>query len=128
MLYNVILVSGIQQSEAVIYIHVHTPFRFFSHIGHYRALSRAPCAIYCRSLLYILYIVMCICQFQSPKFVSLPTPKNKFEDILLIVLNAQLRKLKLIFYFRFLFFSIMVFDSLLCIFLLIRQNIWRICE
>ena len=32
-------------------------FRFFSHIGHYRALGRVPCAIlYCRSLLVVYFI------------------------------------------------------------------------
>ena len=33
-------------------------FRFFSHIGHYRVLSRVPCAIllYSRSLLFVCFI------------------------------------------------------------------------
>ena len=42
LIYNVSLVLGIQQSESVIHIHISTLFRFFSHIGHYRVLSRVP--------------------------------------------------------------------------------------
>ena len=44
LIYNVMLVSAVQKSESVIYI---CPFlfRFFSHIDHYRALSRVPCTI-----------------------------------------------------------------------------------
>ena len=49
LIYNVVLVSGVQQSESVKHIHRSTLFffflRFFSHIGHYRVLSRVPCAI-----------------------------------------------------------------------------------
>ena len=43
LIYNVVLVSGVQQSESV--IHLSTLFRFLSCIGHYRALSRFPCVI-----------------------------------------------------------------------------------
>ena len=49
LIYNVSLVLGIQQSESVIHIHISTLFRFFSHIGHYRVLSRVP---YDKDLLY----------------------------------------------------------------------------
>ena len=50
MIYNVVSVSGVQQSESHIYIYplfllFFFFFRFFSHIGHYRVLSRVPCAI-----------------------------------------------------------------------------------
>ena len=41
LIYNIVLVSDVQQSESV--IHIHTFFlRFFSYIGHYRVLSRVP--------------------------------------------------------------------------------------
>ena len=43
LIYNVGLVSGVQQSEPV--IHISFFFRLFSHIGHYRVLSSVPCAI-----------------------------------------------------------------------------------
>ena len=38
MIYNVVLVLGVQQSESVIHMHISSSlfFRFFSHIGHYR--------------------------------------------------------------------------------------------
>ena len=42
-MYNVMLVSGVQQMNQL-YIYP-LFFRFFSHMDHYRALSRAPCAI-----------------------------------------------------------------------------------
>ena len=46
MIYNVVLVSVVQQNELDIYIYL-SPlfFRLFSHIVHFRLLSRVPCAI-----------------------------------------------------------------------------------
>ena len=45
MLYNVMLVSAVQQSKSATCIHISPIFRiFFSHLGHHRALSRVPCA------------------------------------------------------------------------------------
>ena len=46
LLFSSVLVSAVQQSESVIiYTCVHSFFlRFFSHISHYRVLSRVPCA------------------------------------------------------------------------------------
>ena len=44
--YNVVLVSGVKQSESVFYIYIYAfYFRFFSHTGYYRVLSRVHCAI-----------------------------------------------------------------------------------
>ena len=45
LIYNVVLVSGVQQSDSV--IHIHTLFfsKFFSHLVYSRILSRVPCAI-----------------------------------------------------------------------------------
>ena len=58
MISNVVLVSGVQQSELVIHIHISTVFflRFFSHIGHYRVLSRVACAIQQVLISYLFYI------------------------------------------------------------------------
>ena len=58
---SVVLVSGVQQSDSVIYIYIRTHiciffFIFFSLRGYYKILSIVPCAI-SRSLLFILYIV-----------------------------------------------------------------------
>ena len=57
LIYKVVLVSGVQQSKPVIHIHISTPLlRFFSHIGHYWALSRIPCAIHQAPISYLFYI------------------------------------------------------------------------
>jgi len=55
-----------------IHIHISTLFfRFFSHIGHYRVLSRVP-VLYSRFLLVVcFYIVVCMFQSQFPN-LSLP--------------------------------------------------------
>ena len=46
---------GVQQSDLVIHIHViYSFFRFLSHIGYYRILSRVPCAICNRAVLCVL--------------------------------------------------------------------------
>ena len=47
-------------------------FKFFSHIGYYKILSIAPCAIQ-QVLVVYLYIVVCICYSQIPN-LSLPPP------------------------------------------------------
>ena len=44
MINNVVLVSGVQQSDSVISISVFF-FRFFSIVGYYKILNIAPCAI-----------------------------------------------------------------------------------
>lgn len=41
LFYKVVSASGSQQGESVIHIHV----LLFSHIGHYRTLSRTPSAV-----------------------------------------------------------------------------------
>ena len=53
---NIVLISGEEQSESIIHIHKFTLFRFFSHICHYRVLSRVPCAIQ-----QVLLSYYCIC-------------------------------------------------------------------
>ena len=40
LIYNVVLVAGVQQSDSVIHIHVFILFQIFTHIGYYRILSR----------------------------------------------------------------------------------------
>ena len=51
----VVLVSSVQQSESV--IHVTTLFlKFFAHIGHYRVLSRVPCAAQQVLTSYLFYV------------------------------------------------------------------------
>ena len=44
LIYNVVLLSAVQQSESVILnTYINSFFRLFSHIGNYRVLSRVPC-------------------------------------------------------------------------------------
>ena len=45
-IYNVVLISAVQQSESVIHIIYPLSFRVFSHIDHYRVLSRISCAMH----------------------------------------------------------------------------------
>ena len=55
-------------------------FGFFSYIGHYRVLSREFPVLYSRLLLSILYIVLCICQSQSPSlFLFSASHPGNFE-------------------------------------------------
>ena len=57
MIYNVVLVSDMRLNGSVIYTHICSFFGYFSHTGHYRVLSRVPCAINCinRFLLVIYF-------------------------------------------------------------------------
>ena len=66
LLYSIALISAAWQSESIIHIYIHSFFRFFSYIGHYRILSRVPCAE--QQVLTYFYIMVCICQSQSPNF------------------------------------------------------------
>ena len=45
-------------------------FRFFSHIGHYRVLSRVPCAIQQVLISYLFYIQQCVCVNLKCKLVQ----------------------------------------------------------
>ena len=74
-IYNVVLVSGVQQSESVIHIHISTLFFFFLILFPYRLLQSIEQSSLCYQGSYqlsILYTVVCICQCQSPS-LSLPT-------------------------------------------------------
>ena len=55
MLYNVVLVSTVQQSESAICIHISPFLGFPSHLGHHRALSRVP-VLYSRFSLVIYFM------------------------------------------------------------------------
>ena len=54
MTYKVVLVSGVQQSESVIPIHISI---LFFHIGYFKLLSRFSCAIQQVLLNYLFYTV-----------------------------------------------------------------------
>ena len=61
---SVTLVLRIQPSDSVTYIHI-SIFKFFSCLGCYRMLSRAP-VLYSRSSLVILSIAVCTCWSKLP--------------------------------------------------------------
>ena len=73
---NVVVVSGVQQSDSVIHIYVYMsilfqvlfPYRLLQNI-EYSSLGYTvgPC------WLSIKYIVMCVCYSQTPNLPSLPT-------------------------------------------------------
>ena len=76
-MYNVALVSGVQQSEPNTNTYIHF-FRFFFHIGHYSVLFPV---LYCSLVLIsylFFYTVMCICQSQSP---NLSFPRSPLVTI-----------------------------------------------
>ena len=45
LIYNVMLISGLQQSDSIIYTHVSIYVNFFSYIDYYRILGRVPWSI-----------------------------------------------------------------------------------
>ena len=55
LIYNVVLVSGLMQSESVIYTHLSTTFQILSHTGYYRVLSIAPSVIQQALISYFIY-------------------------------------------------------------------------
>ena len=56
MLYNVVLVSTVQQGESAVHVPIACLLKFLSHLGHHRALSRVPYAIqYVLLVIYFIY-------------------------------------------------------------------------
>ena len=61
MIYNVMLVSGVQQSDSIICIYLCIcAFRFFSHVGYYKIECSSLCYTVGPCCLSILYIVVCV--------------------------------------------------------------------
>ena len=56
LLYNIVLVSAVQQSESGTHIHISPLFAFPSCLGHCRPLSRVPCAMQSVLISYLFYI------------------------------------------------------------------------
>ena len=58
MLYQLLLFGKVN----CLYIYIYPLFfRFFSHTGHYRVLSRIPCVIQQVLAVYLFYIQCCVC-------------------------------------------------------------------
>ena len=74
LLYDVVLVSTVQQSKSAICIHILPAPHFFgfsSHLGHHRALRRVLCATQSVLFSYLFYTQQCI-------YVSLPIHPTHF--------------------------------------------------
>ena len=60
------------------YIHIYPFFfRFFSHIGYYRILSRVPCALQQVLVDYLFYTQQCV--HVNPKLLIYPSPCPPFR-------------------------------------------------
>ena len=74
LIYNVMLVSGVQQSDSVIHTYI-----LFQILFPYRLLwvieYSSLCYVVGPCWLSILYVVMCICSLQTPNW-SLPQPHS----------------------------------------------------
>ena len=77
----------------LLYIHIYPLFfRFYSHIGHYRVLSRVPCAVQQILISYLFYIQQCV--YVSPNLPIYPSPlfppgKHKFIFCICDSLSVQ---------------------------------------
>ena len=56
MLYNVVLISAVQQSDSVIHIYAFFLEIFFSILVYRRILNKVPCAIQSDLVVYPFYI------------------------------------------------------------------------
>ena len=56
-------------------------FRFFSHIGHYRVLSRVPCAIQQVLISYLFYIQQCVYVNPNLQFIPHPLPPGNCKFV-----------------------------------------------
>ena len=57
-----------------LYIYIYPLFfRFFSHVDHYRVLSRVPCATQWVLVDYLFYIQQCV--YFNPKLLIYPSPQ-----------------------------------------------------
>ena len=88
------LVSGVQQSDSVIHTFIHTYISVLCQIlFHYRLLQDIEYSSLCYTVgpfyLSTLYIVVCICQSQTPN-LSLPDPLSPLVTISLFSVSVNL--------------------------------------
>ena len=89
LIYNVVLLSAVQQSESVIHTHISGLFLdFFSHIGHYRVLSRVPRAIQQVLISYLFYIQQC--EYVNPNLPIYPSHLSPLVTIRLFSTSVTL--------------------------------------
>ena len=93
LIYKVVLVSGVQQSDLVhiyiyiyiyacvcvcIYIYIYILFQIFTIIGYYKILNIVPCAMQKVLVVYLFYIQQCV--YVNPKHPFYPSPSFPFGN------------------------------------------------
>ena len=88
MIYNVVLVSGVQQSDSVIHIHISILFRFFSHIGYNKFQVYNTVLLTIVTILYIRFseLIHLITESLHPltntsQFHLCPQPINNYYSV-----------------------------------------------
>ena len=85
MLYQFLLYSKVNHLYIYIYLLF---FRFYSHIGHYRVLSRVACAIQQVLISYLFYIQQCV--FVNPNLPIYPISSSPLVTISLFSTSVTL--------------------------------------
>ena len=85
LIFDVVLVSAVQQSESVIHTYISTLFQI---LFPYRPLQSIEQSSLCYTVgpyqLSILYLVVCICQSQSPNLSLPPLPPSNHKCVFYI--------------------------------------------
>ena len=109
LIYNVMLVSTVQQSESAIHTHISPLFFFSFPFGQHRAMSRVPCVIQQVLISYLFYA-----QYQQCIYVNLnlsihpsnPTPYPLVDICLFSTSVSQFLPCKLVHLYPFARFHI----------------------
>ena len=108
MIYSVVLVSGVQQSESAIHLNIST-LRFFSHVGHHRVLSRVPSRFLLVIFFFFLVFFLVIYfkflivkggKTQMANFFSQSIRKNLISPFMLIFPPVTLTVIRVINYMQ----------------------------
>ena len=79
LIYSIVLVSGVQQSDSVIHTYISILFQIlFPHRLLQNTEQSSLCYIVGPCWLSILYIVVCICQSQTPSLSLTPVVVSKY--------------------------------------------------
>ena len=81
MIYNVVFILSVQQSESVMLITISI---LFSHIGYYKLLSQCSCAMEQVLINHLFYTVVWMCYSHSP-YSSLPAAMSPMVTIRLVL-------------------------------------------
>ena len=92
LIYNILLVSGGQQSESVLYIYIYI-YILFQILFHYKLLHDIEYSSLCNTVdpcLSALYIVVCICYSQTPNLSPPTAPTVPFGDHKFVSMSVSL--------------------------------------